>query len=110
MFETELQNLKRVFYQFPFYYKINFRISSEARHMINFEHPGFEFVIKHDIETKQVEAAVRFFSLTRAIQMCKLRLNGKDSLNYHLFHFRPDLLSMFPVRPPVRAVTDHFSS
>ena len=59
--------------------------------MIYFEHPGFELLIKHDIEAEQFKAAIRFLSLAATIDVLKLWLHCDDSLDHNSFNFFPNL-------------------
>ena len=56
LFDTKLQNLHCVLDQIMLYIMIDLCVSSKTGHMIDFKHPRFELMVKHDIEPKKVTA------------------------------------------------------
>ena len=63
--------------------------------MVDLKHPRLQLLIEHDIEAKQLKAAVRLLSLTAPINVLELRLDSDDSLDYDGFNFLPDISCRF---------------
>lgn len=72
---------------------VNLTVGHEARCVVDFQHPRFQFGIEHDVEPEQLEAAVRFFWLTGAVDVLKLWLGRQNSLDHHRFNILPEVLA-----------------
>ena len=59
--------------------------------MVDFEHPGFEFLVEHDIEAEKFKAAIGFLSLTTAIDVLQLWLHCDDRFDHDGLNFLPNL-------------------
>ena len=79
------------------YLIVKLRISPETRHMIYFQHPRLQFVVKHHIKSKKITAEIRLFCLTSSVKMRKLRLDDVHGLYYDLFYLAPDLTSILSI-------------
>ena len=63
--------------------------------MIHFEHPWLQFLVKHDVEAKQLEATLRLFSLTATVNVLQLWLDSDNGLDNDGLNFIPNLAGRF---------------
>ena len=72
---------------------IDLCIGAKRGSVVDFEHPGFEFLVEHDIEAEQFKAAIGLLSLTTAIDVLQLWLHCDDCFDHDGFDFLPNLRS-----------------
>lgn len=74
---AKIQQLQCVIYQILFNLEIQRRVSHKTWCMVDFQHPGLEFMIKEDVETKNFKAhtVVNVVGLAGAVSVSEHRLN-----------------------------------
>jgi hypothetical protein len=75
MINAHLDDFKSILDQVVFDISITLGIRVKTRSVIYFNHPWSKFRVQHNVEAQKFETVIRFFGLTRAVNMLKLRLN-----------------------------------
>ena len=95
VFDAHLDDLECVAEQATLDSLINLCVGAERWSVVNFKHPGLEFLIEHDIETEQFKAAIRLLSLTATINVLELWLNSDDCFDNYGLNLIPNLRRSF---------------